>query len=247
MAHPDDQGLPLPGPQLPDHRVQRLGGLLGVPGRADRQRVPVRPQARGGGEVQLGPGRVDQVVVTDPDLLAGPAWKGGDDVHRGLPAVALSLRPDRDRPGLMERDALAPVHRRQRERHLLRGHPADPDPDVRRDPVPVRIRRHDHHLVVLAQQPPQMQGSGVPRNPGSENHHTRHDLPPSERSRARHRALSPAYPQGYRYRKLTPGFRCWSGTCSGSAGRLQDRALQRRGPVPGQDGLIREIPSWVYP
>ena len=27
MAHPDDQGLPLPGPQFPDHRVQRLAAL----------------------------------------------------------------------------------------------------------------------------------------------------------------------------------------------------------------------------
>ena len=76
VPDPDDQGLPLPGAQLADHPVECPRRLHRVPGSAHRQRVPVRSQPRGGGEVQLRPGGVDQVVVAQPLLLTLPAGKG---------------------------------------------------------------------------------------------------------------------------------------------------------------------------
>ena len=98
VPHPDDQGLPLPGPQLPDHAVQRPRRLHRVPGRAHRQGVPVRSQPRGGGEVQLRPGGVDQVVVAQP-LAARPPGPGGwtrcprRAAHRGYRLPARSPPP----------------------------------------------------------------------------------------------------------------------------------------------------------
>jgi len=43
----------------------------------------------------------------------------------------------------------------------------------------------------------QIQGSSVPRNPGPEDHHTRHDLPPAGSPQARRRTCYSAYPMGY--------------------------------------------------
>ena len=75
VAHADDQPLRLAGAEPVDDLVERGRGLDGVTGGADRPGVAVRSEAGCGLEVELGAGRVDQVVVAD-QLVSHPTAPG---------------------------------------------------------------------------------------------------------------------------------------------------------------------------
>ena len=151
-----------------DHVLELRGGLLGVAEGAHRGGVAVRAEAGRRGEVQLGSGRVDEVVVLELLALAAALGRGVHDVDVGRAALAVPLRVKRDRLGLAERDALLGVHRCEREGHLVGIHAADSDPDVGRDPVPLGVGGHDHDLVLAAEQLAQVLRCGVAGDSGSQ-------------------------------------------------------------------------------
>ena len=87
-------------------------------GRADRQGVAViGAEARSGVELQLRPGRVDEVVEGDEVLAAGFSRSGELDLHLGVRRVAPSLGVEGDGLRLVEDDALLLVDRCEREEH----------------------------------------------------------------------------------------------------------------------------------
>src|ERR1022692_2765259 len=69
--------------------IPSASACAACPGAHTDSELPSGPSPGGGGEVQLRPGRVDQVVVAQPFPLALPAGKGEDDVHSGLPALTI--------------------------------------------------------------------------------------------------------------------------------------------------------------
>jgi hypothetical protein len=68
--------MPIAGTHARDRRAQPVRRAGRVLGGADRQAVPVGPETGRGGEVQLGSGGVDEVVVAQPRGLADPARVG---------------------------------------------------------------------------------------------------------------------------------------------------------------------------
>jgi hypothetical protein len=173
----DHESLTLPRLQLADGLGQRRGRQLRVTIGAHGERVAVGTQAGCRAEVELGPRRVDEVVVLDALCLAGPRGVGVDDVDEALRGRGIALGVQGDGLGLTEVDAVLVVDRPERERHLLGLHATHPDPDVRGDPVPLRVGRHHHHLVRLLEQSTKVQCSGVAGYPGSEDDYAGHVLP----------------------------------------------------------------------
>src|ERR1039458_7551448 len=125
--------------------------------RAHRIGVTVGAQPRGGAEIELGAGGVDQVVIGQLPMLtgAGGAGIGHLDVGRVVRRVALGV--DGGGQGLLVADALALVDRSELEGHLVGLHLADTDPDVRRDPVPVGVGGDHHDLVGPREFPGEME------------------------------------------------------------------------------------------
>jgi hypothetical protein len=180
MAHADNEGLTASGPQHLDDLGERSGRLGRVPGGADRPRVAtIGPQALGGPEVQPRSGGVDEIVVPEPSLLADARRVGVDNIDGTARVLRVTLGPDRDGLRLMVLDAFAAVDRRQREDDLLGRHPPHADPDVRRDPVPVGVRRHDNDVMVPAELAAQMQRRRMSGDSCAEDDDPGHVLPPS--------------------------------------------------------------------
>ena len=162
---------------LRDHLVERLRRLDGVTGRADRPRVAIGAEPGRRTEVELRPGGVDEVVVLEVgDLaLAGRIGVAHRHVRARQLGAALAVQLDRER--LVELDALALVDGCERERHLLDGHLADADPDVRRDPVPLRVRCDHDDVVLLADHAAQVQRGGVAGDACAEDDGASHGYP----------------------------------------------------------------------
>ncbi len=170
MPGADDKGPGRAGLHLRDHFLQMFVGLLRMVRGADREAIAtVRPEARGRTEVQLGAGRVDQIVVFDRIGLAesGRVRVFDRDIGRSMRGAALGM--DRDRTRLSKIDAELLVDRRQIEGHLLFGHLPDADPDVGRDPVPLRLGRNDGNRMRLAEPFPEISSNRMPGNPRPEN------------------------------------------------------------------------------
>ena len=177
VPHPDEKGLALPLLQFLHDPLETLRCLGGMPRRADRPRVAIRAQARRRTEVQLGTGGIDEVVVLEHRDFARPVRIRVPHVHvraiAGRPALAVQFGGE----CLMEFDSLAPVYGGERKRHLLHGHLPDPDPDIRRDPVPLRVGRDHHYLVLPAQHSTQVKGRSVAGYAGSQDDGARHTYP----------------------------------------------------------------------
>ncbi len=158
----DDERLTLATLHLRNARLELLGSMHGMRSRAHGDGVTiVRAEAGGRVEIQFGPGRVDEEVVRDRLGLTLAGGRRVDDVDVGLLVLCVALRMDGYGLRLRELDLLALVDGRERKHHLRFGHVARTDPDVRRDPIPLRIRRHDMNSVLLADQPLEMERGGV--------------------------------------------------------------------------------------
>jgi len=179
VARADDEAHRPAALELLDGGGQLLGGLGGVRGGAHREGVAgVRAETLGGSEVELRAGGVDEVVVLDRFLLALGAFDRRRDDDEGTLVPVATLRMNGRGARLMELDALAPVDGRERERHLALGHPADADPDVGRNPVPLGIRRNDDNPVFRPEQTTRVQRRRMPRDTRPENKQCGHvDLP----------------------------------------------------------------------
>lgn len=183
VPHADHEGLRGAGLEHLDHLAQPVVGLDGMIGGAHALGEPARAHPLGGLEPQPRPGRVDQVVVAQPFGGSGLLRRGVLDVDPAARIVAVTPRVKCDRLGLFEPDALAGIHRGQREDHVLLGHFTDADPDVRRNPVPLRVRRDHGDAVFAAQQSAQVQRRRMARHPRTQNDDLGHHYP----SRRQHR------------------------------------------------------------
>ena len=174
VADTDHEGLLLAGLELGDDLFELACCFLGMAIRADRHRVPVRSESGGRGEVELGPRRVDEVVVLD--LLDLPGLARRRVLHRDESAAArlIPLWVDGYGLGLTEIDTLLRVDGSQREGDLIRRHPPHADPDVGRDPVPLGVRRHDDDLMRAVELPAQMQSRGVAGDSGTKDDDASH-------------------------------------------------------------------------
>ena len=141
--------------------------------------MAVRPEPRGGAEVELRTSGVDQVVVLELAMLAGTGRIGIGDLDVRPRAAGAAFRVDRRGQCLLVGDALALVDRSELEGHLVGLHLADSNPDVRRDPVPVGVRGHHHDLVGPLQHPSEMECRRVAGDPSPQDNDSCHVKPPS--------------------------------------------------------------------
>ena len=174
MPHPDHDGLLLAALHLLDSVFQRLRSGNGVTSGADRLREAIRSESRRRTEVQFWAGGVDEVVVGQLTRLTLLRWVGVGDVNERHRIVVGSLRVNRGGERLVVLNALSSVDGGERKRHLLDVHAADAYPDVRRDPVPVRVRGDDDDLIGTPEHPRQMERRGVSSDTATQNHYSCH-------------------------------------------------------------------------
>ena len=155
-----------------------LAASVACPAVQTDQVWPSGPSPGVAAKFSFGPGRVDEEVVLQLRDLALALRVGVShrDVRAREVGAAVAVQFGRER--LVELDALAPVDGGEGEGHLLGGHLADADPDVRGDPVPLRVGRDDDDVVLLAEHAPQVQGGGVAGNAGPQDDGATHGIPP---------------------------------------------------------------------
>ena len=118
--------------------------------------MPVWTEPGGRGEVELGSSRIDEEVVLEIADFAR-AFRIGvarGDVWPSVLRSAGSMQFEGER--LMKLNTFASIHGGKREGDLLRGHLTDAYPDVRWDPIPLRVGRHHDDFVLLAKLPTQV-------------------------------------------------------------------------------------------
>lgn len=198
VADADDQPLVLTGVEPIYHVAQRFGGLGGMRGSADRPGMSLRAEAGCGGEVQLGAGGIDQVVVGECGALALSRRLGIGELYRWCVLLTGALGTDDGGIALMELDPFALVDRFEGYQHLLGRHFAHPDPDVGGNPVPVRFGGDHGNLVPRREHPPKMQCGSVSGDSGAEDDDSGHGgLPVSRGRKCRGESAAKIYPIGY--------------------------------------------------
>ena len=86
------QCLVLPAFELADDFGERIGSKLGMFGSAHRQGVAIRAEPGCCREVELRPGRIDEVVVLDPLPFAVSGGQRVDDVDRTACLFTVPIR-----------------------------------------------------------------------------------------------------------------------------------------------------------
>jgi hypothetical protein len=162
------------GFHLFDDLGERLRRCLGMVHGADRERVGVGTEARRGGEVELRPGCVDEVVVAESSCLTSPRGVGEGDVDCTGRVELVAEGANRNAECLMELDAQALVDGTKREPDPLFVHTADADPDVRGNPVVVRCWRNHDHLVISAECTVEIERGGMAGDSRSHDDDTSH-------------------------------------------------------------------------
>ena len=158
-------------------RLQLVVGFLRMADGANGNGVPVvGPQTFGGAEVQLGPGGVDQEIVSDVFLHAGLVRRGVLDGHERLGIFRIAFRMDRQRLGLAKIHIGFAVQLGEVESDILLGHLAHAHPDVGGYPVPFCIGRNHDDLVLLAYPFVEVSGGGMPGYTRAQNYDSRHFL-----------------------------------------------------------------------
>ena len=179
VAHPDDEDLTFALLHPLDRRLEGRRRVDCVARGAHRVGVAVGPESGSGTEVELRAGGVDQVVVVQLAVLASPGRVGIDHVDVGPWPLRSALRVDRRRQRLMELNPLALVDRSELEGHLVGLHLSHPDPDVRRDPIPVGVRGDHHDLVGTLEHPGEMECGRMAGDAPAQDDDSCHVRPPS--------------------------------------------------------------------
>ena len=179
VPHPDDEDLAFTILHPLDRSLEGRRRVDCMARGAHRVGVAVGSESGSGTEVELRAGRVDQVVVVQLAVFAGTGRVGIGDLDVGPWPPWPALRVDRRRQRLMELDPLALVDRSELEGHLVGLHLAHPDPDVRRNPVPVGVRSDHHDLVGAREHPGEMECGRMAGDASAQDDDSCHVRPPS--------------------------------------------------------------------
>jgi hypothetical protein len=124
----------------------------------------IRAQTFGRTEIELRSGRIDQIIVGN--VFRHTGFIGVRVFHRdkGSRTTCHPFRIDRQRTSLMKLHTGLFVNLCKIKGDLFLLHLPDTDPNIRRYPVPLCIRRNHDNLVLLAYQFMQMPGGSVTCN-----------------------------------------------------------------------------------
>ena len=169
VPHADEQGLAFARFEALYDPGELLRGLACMRSCANRPRVPIWAKPWGCGEVQFWPRGVDQVVILQLADFAGAIRVGVAHSHVGARVLKSAFAVQCQCEGLVELDSLAAIHRGKGECHLLGRHLADAHPDVRWNPIPLRVGRYDDDIMPPVQLTTKVQSRRMPGDTGTQD------------------------------------------------------------------------------